>query len=541
MSRRAALTTGVDVWGYFAAHLYSHPLLSIVTRELYQNARDACRRAGRPAGIALVVVADEGFRYGHVTCRDDGCGMDEDTILDRFLCLGGTDKGEGDTGGFGIAKAVILGGCTWWEVRTHDLYVSMDHVREGRPVDTGLPWLEGARITLRYDPLPEHDPRHDRLRMSRWALAQALSWLAHGDSPCTVVVRGGQGRPQAWRFEGVQVSPEKLVAEGQMGRTTWRLYQVPPQEIDPLRAGDWTCDIASAGKLFVRLHGLVQFTIPMGEHPDGWILDVETEALPPDPDYPFSLSREELAGDLRREIDSILETHRANPVSSHRRQFRVHDRPTTLIFPGEWLGRDRGGYSQASSSVPLRAEGGQQALRLSAFAQATDAVYRGASPLGYTVMVKGVDRTRRDVLAPHNLRLLAAWAQVVELVVDAGGVQEQFGVGFLFDADDYAERVESTEGVFYLVNPRLVGLAASRPRETLLKLFTLAGHEVAHERYPNHGEPHSSWMGELLIRAAGPFAARLGQLTRDLSGRRPSPLARRLQMSFEEWLSEEER
>jgi len=43
--------------------------------------------------------------------------MDEDTILDSFLCLGGTDKTQGDTGGFGIAKAVILGGCTWWELR----------------------------------------------------------------------------------------------------------------------------------------------------------------------------------------------------------------------------------------------------------------------------------------------------------------------------------------------------------------------------------------------------------------------------------------
>ena len=177
--------------------LYSYPLLPIVLRELFQNARDACRCVGSEPRIWITVLGDTDFRYGQVVCRDNGCDMDEDTILDRFLCLGGTDKTQDDTGGFGIARAIILGGCTWWEMRTHPptisgqapstgseialntvkgrcLYVSLDHVREQRPVDVVASRQEGSRILLRYDPLPEHDPRYAKLRFQSWHFAQAL-------------------------------------------------------------------------------------------------------------------------------------------------------------------------------------------------------------------------------------------------------------------------------------------------------------------------------------------------------------------------------
>jgi len=38
-------------------------------------------------------------------------------------------------------------------------------------------------------------------------------------------------------------------------------------------------------------------------------------------------------------------------------------------------------------------------------------------------------------------------------------------------------------------------------------MFVHAGHEVVHSRFPDHGEYHSSYMGDLLTNAAGLFAA----------------------------------
>ena len=570
--RIPAFTTGVDVWGFFAANLYSYPLLPIVLRELFQNARDACRHVGREPRIRIAVLGDADFRYGRVICRDNGCGMDEDTILDRFLCLGGTDKAQGDTGGFGIAKAVILGGCTWWEVRTHPstgsgqapsassgqvpstvpghcLYVSLDHVREQRPVDVVASGQVGSRILLRYDPLPEHDPRYAKLRFQSWHFAQALGWLAHSDTPCTVTARVGDQRAQVWRLGGLPTGEESVVAEGGDGRTTWALHQVPPLAPPPSSFAQGerqvSREISSAGRLFVRLAGLVQFDEYMGDHADCWVLDVETEAAPKDPDYPFSLSREKMAKPLTEMVDAVLEAHRHNPVSSHRRQFRRVDRPTTVYYQGEWLGAGkrpaRHDVEQARLEAARQLAGsGDVSLRVSVFAQAmkvAPSVQR--SPLGFAIQIKGVDKTRRDCLAPHNLRLLATWAQVVDLVMQANGIQERFGIGFAFDADTFAERVTDGQGVFYLINPNTTGVATSRAEETLFKMFVHAGHEVAHSQYPDHGEYHSSYMGDLLTNAAGLFAARQRRLAQELRGRKSSPLMQGLQMSFEELLNEE--
>ncbi|MDY7079317.1 MAG: ATP-binding protein [Chloroflexota bacterium] len=575
--RLPAFTTGVDVWGFFAAHLYSYPLLPIVLRELFQNARDACRRVGHQPRIRIAVLGDTDFRYGQVVCRDNGCGMDEDTILDNFLCLGGTDKTQGDTGGFGIAKAVILGGCTWWEVRTHPsagsgqvpsagsgqvpstsselalnavkgrcLCVSLDHVRERRPVDVVASRQVGSRILLRYDPLPEHDPRYARLRFQSWHFAQALSWLAHSDTPCTVTGRAGDQRAQVWRLEGLRTGEESIVAEGGDGRTTWTLHQVPPLALSPFSFGQGehqvSREISSAGRLFVRLAGLVQFDEYMGDHVDCWALDVETEAAPKDPDYPFSLSREKMARPLMEMVDAVLEAHRRNPVSSHRRQFRRADHPTTVYYQGEWLGIGqrpaRHDVEQARLETARQVTGsGDVSLRVSVFAQAMNVAPNvQRSPLGFAIQIKGVDKTRRDCLAPHNLRLLAAWAQVVDLVMQANGIQERFGIGFAFDADTFAERVTDGQGVFYLINPNTTGVVTSRAEETLLKMFVHAGHEVAHSQYPDHGEYHSSYMGDLLTNAAGLFAARQRRLAQELRGRKSSPLMQGLQMSFEEML-----
>jgi len=413
-------------------------------------------------------------------------------------------------------------------------------------VDVVASRQEGSRILLRYDPLPEHDPRYAKLRFQSWHFAQALGWLAHSDTPCTVTARAGDQRAQVWRLEGLRTGEESVVAEGGEGRTTWTLHQVPPLAMLPFsfEQGEHQVsrEISSAGRLFVRLAGLVQFDEYMGDHADCWVLDVETEAAPKDPDYPFSLSREKMARPLTEMVDAVLEAHRRNPVSSHRRQFRRADRPTTVYYRGEWLGAGqrpaRHDVEQARLEAAQQVAGsGDVSLRVSVFAQAMNVAPNvRRSPLGFAIQIKGVDKTRRDCLAPHNLRLLAAWAQVIDLVMQANGIQERFGIGFAFDADTFAERVTDGQGVFYLINPNTTGVATSRAEETVIKMFVHAGHEVAHSQYPDHGEYHSSYMGDLLTNAAGLFAARQRRLAQELRGRKSSPLMQGLQMSFEEML-----
>ena len=152
MSRIPVLRTSPKVWRLLGPALYREsPLVSITLRELFQNARDACLAVEREPEILVELEADACFTQGILSCDDNGVGMDEDTILDRFLVLGESKKSTDATGGFGIAKATILGACSWWEVHTRDLYLSCDHLEEGRPIDRAAERV-GTRVSLRYDP-----------------------------------------------------------------------------------------------------------------------------------------------------------------------------------------------------------------------------------------------------------------------------------------------------------------------------------------------------------------------------------------------------
>ena len=69
-------------------------------REVGQNSIDA--GAKRIDIVVSVVDVD----VCKVTWSDDGCGMDLDTLINKFLTLGGTKKKDGATGGFGWAKTL---------------------------------------------------------------------------------------------------------------------------------------------------------------------------------------------------------------------------------------------------------------------------------------------------------------------------------------------------------------------------------------------------------------------------------------------------
>jgi len=60
-----------------------------------------------------------------VTVLDDGGGMDEDTLINKFLVLGGTTKstGIGTTGGFGKAKELLVLPWLMWTIQTRNRIV----------------------------------------------------------------------------------------------------------------------------------------------------------------------------------------------------------------------------------------------------------------------------------------------------------------------------------------------------------------------------------------------------------------------------------
>lgn len=88
-----------------------------VVREFIQNSYDA-----QATTIDFRLMANAAGRI-ELHVDDDGTGMDEDTLLNVLLCMGGTRKHEGSIGGKGWAKAILFFAHHSYRIRTGNLRV----------------------------------------------------------------------------------------------------------------------------------------------------------------------------------------------------------------------------------------------------------------------------------------------------------------------------------------------------------------------------------------------------------------------------------
>jgi len=110
-------------------------------REAIQNSVDA----GATQIQCFVSIDSEGNRI--VATEDNGGGMTEEILIDKFLMLGGSTKklGSGSAGGFGKAKELLILPWIRWSVHTRDRRV------DGAGLDYEIheaPYISGTRIEV---------------------------------------------------------------------------------------------------------------------------------------------------------------------------------------------------------------------------------------------------------------------------------------------------------------------------------------------------------------------------------------------------------
>lgn len=156
-NRRMRRNAGESLeWGvtenYFIDSLGSYGKWeSAFWRELLQNSRDAgSSRIDLTCEEASFTDPETGLTTQSVMCicRDNGSGMDKDTLVRAFFTRGGSAKPAGAVGGFGDAKELILVPWLGYEVRTRDLKAVGHHQRLVRPIESGQPFMQGTEVKV---------------------------------------------------------------------------------------------------------------------------------------------------------------------------------------------------------------------------------------------------------------------------------------------------------------------------------------------------------------------------------------------------------
>jgi hypothetical protein len=311
MEARQAKATGKPsvnagrIWSFMTKAMYqSGDLPVLATRECLQNSADACRAAIRArklrSGAARFDVTWQP-RARALTWSDNGIGMSAEDVLTKFLTLGETgkadaiDSGEA-AGGFGVAKAVILGASSTfrWMMDTRDNHVTCQgHDAEVAVFQADEP-IQGTRITI-FDVADEFDETWDRARQEWVAIEDRLyQLLAANDLPkMTLTLNGREVKPMFSRRGGSRVRLQGSWGPGTTAKV--KAYRRPP--------GD------RRGAYYIRLGGLFQFRLPArrtGLKADV-VIDLTTTVRPGERGYPLNAARDALQERARWAFQDLVD------------------------------------------------------------------------------------------------------------------------------------------------------------------------------------------------------------------------------------------
>ncbi|MBZ5709662.1 hypothetical protein [Nannocystis pusilla] len=312
-----------SVWSIMTSSVYKSGDLPIIgTREALQNGVDAIKAAIRArktrAGDGHFAVTWDPTRRA-ITWEDNGIGMDADTILTKFLSLGSSGKGgavdSGEAaGGFGVAKAVILGTSSTfrWELHTRDNLAISRNANE--PVQIyAADYLQGTVITC-FDVSTEFDEVYDYARETYVSITDRLrEVLGANDLPeIELTLNGEVVRPLFSRRGGSKVQVNRSWGDGTTA--TIKAYRRPP--------GDWQ------GAYYIRLGGLYQYKASSrrGKLKADIVIDLVTTVRPGERGYPLNVARDALQGPALWAFEELArEVERESESTSSSRDYDIYD------------------------------------------------------------------------------------------------------------------------------------------------------------------------------------------------------------------------
>lgn len=447
-------------------NMYSGHPHTILTRELIQNAVDACKRAHNPVTVDVTLDFSVEDSWA-VTVADQGIGMSEEQICCDFLAIAKRkNDAENQTGGFGLAKMAIFRS-EWWEVTSLGNVLNMDILEaEGDIVhddfETGYSTVVHCVTRTGY--------LNEQVRSIAMVVLSDLEGVnmiiaEDEDAP---VLNWSCGTPRVkWEHE----TPK------------WRAGTCKD-----VKVGDYTI----TGLAAVRINGLVQFFF---RAPSGCniVIDLITDRLPGEDEYPLTTSRESLKGDLHWEISNWVSQKRTDSITTVKRANEPPRPPKS-----DWHITD--GRLRSPEALKPRAMSVEEFTQFFDSTGAEVMATRGldGKQARMEADVDGMALYRYDKPGPLCVAdkiLLEAWALVLIQVAE-----ENFIPGLTLEEATMASRTEHRGYAIYMINPdefHTFYEPLLDHKAAIAYMWHLACHECAHRTCSGHNEQFTAEMGRI--------------------------------------------
>lgn len=517
-------------------------------RELIQNSRDAGAR-----NIEMECVPDtftdpeteETVECVRCTARDDGRGMDYETLMGAFFRRGGTQKSAGSVGGFGDAKNLILTPWLGYRVRTRDIEVQGRHESLFAALEKrNLPMMRGTEITV-WMPATSATTDEFAQHIVEMSSVDTIRFKVNGKTVRSALPKGSL----------ISDTPITIFGRGQVGNLL--VYHSPR---------------AKKQGVYVRSQGI--FMYAAGASGDWGFKGVVTAEVNAPPLDVFTTKRDQLSygSSARDTLDTLLKKLSSDPRSSLKRERDKKE----LVFRGGGLIEVRQGavaemaaeaMAKAMTPSVYKKLGGGDApmvLDTDTITFLTDAILdvaeggaggggsKVAGPLADVFkemarsttfvnveqLVRSVELAMWDpdffilqnispwhlpkALHPDSLgskyhQLIGVWTEICRFVMVQLGVFKPFGVGWIFDSETDPRHGEVVIAAAHrrhdgqdwlLLNPLAIkpegygdsvtykttgdryDLKATRDMEDLV---TLAVHEITHmQGFHSHDEAYAN-------------------------------------------------
>lgn len=435
---------------------------SALARELVQNSDDA-------HATLIEFTLDKDKRT--LLVSDNGVGMSQDTLVNKFLTLGASQKDAGSVGGFGKAKELIAFSWESYQIATLDNLVC----GSGAEYTIGKTnnYVHGTQIFIKF-------PEDEDLSLMEVHLLDQLS----------------KNQPRAEvKFNGDIVSP--LTIPSRSVRTVY-------QEGNPI-AKIYTIKNSASYYALVRLRGIYMFSQYIGNSDKTVVVEMLGDSV-----GLLTSNRDGLMGPARNAISQVINEIIINPISSlkekaPKREYYMGEngpahavkrvKPSLVsevsrvkdLISSAWDLKEIMTALESSVLTVNLTEGRSLGDPEESFYSFKDHIVKALDTLTYrsdfVLQYSGrvPKRLHPHTMSRKNLKLATLWEIVLREVLLAANLETKFSIGWtLNDPDILAEVYYDPEHALhcYLLNPNSKYLQVKG--EVLQEMVDLAVHEVAH-------------------------------------------------------------